>query len=238
MDLGTPLVFAAVALAQYLSPRTPLVLYVAALSQVLPPLAGIRYRSRLPAARRWTIVWFLALIAGDALQLWLRGSSRSNNLWLTAISSPLQNAIMLWTLSLWQQHPLSRLAFRFAIPVLLVALVVIAATMDATDAFNRFTGPFQALLLLAGALFTLVNNAVRDPEGVTKHDWFWITLGISLYFGLRVALPPFTAILLPTHPELVRLAYFVQAWTDIASSLLIARGILCPLPPARSGGFF
>jgi hypothetical protein len=41
-----------------------------------------------------------------------------------------------------------------------------------------------------------------------------------------------------SHQDLVRLAYFVQASADIAVFLLIARGIWCPLPLARSGGFF
>ena len=77
-----------------------------------------------------------------------------------------------------------------------------------------------------------------DPEGVTRQDWFWVTLGVSLYFGLRVALPPFAAMLITSHQELVRLAYLLQAWADIVVFLLIARGIWCPLPQARSGGFF
>ena len=86
--------------------------------------------------------------------------------------------------------------------------------------------------------YTLVTNATHDPGRVTRYDWFWITIGASLYYGLRVALPPFAAMLVGTHPELVRLAYLLQAWADIAVFLLIARGIWCPLPQAHSGGFF
>jgi|SRR5689334_5073459 len=218
--------------------RIPLVLYVASFSQILPILAGARYRLTLPPARLFAILWCIALLVGDGLQLWLRGSTGNNNLWLRAASVPIQNAIMLWTLSLWQRHDVSRLAFRIAIPIFLITLVALIPTVKETGTFDTVTGPFQALLLLAGALYTLVTNAARDPEGVTRHDWFWITIGASLYFGLRVALPPFATILVASHPELVRLAYLVQAWTDIATFLLIARGIWCPLPQARSGGFF
>jgi hypothetical protein len=229
----------AVALSQTPSlRRTPLILIAAALSQALPVIAGIRYNRRLPAARLWTIAWCVALIVGDSLQLWLRGSSGTNNLWLRAASAPIQNAIMLWTLSVMQRHALSRLAFRIAIPLFLLTLVALIPTVGDTGTFSTVTGPFQALLLLAGALYTLVRNAASDPGGVTRQDWFWVTLGASLYFGLRVALPPFAAILMNSHQELVRLAYFVQAWADIAVFLAIARGIWCPLPQARSGGFF
>ena len=145
---------------------------------------------------------------------------------------------MLWTLSLWQRHAVSRLAFRIAIPLFLVALIALLPALRDRNLFDTVSRPFQALLLLAGALYTLVSNAARDPGGVTRQDWFWVTLGASLYFGLRVALPPFAAIMMEAHQELVRLAYLVQAWADIAVFLLIARGIWCPLPQARSGGFF
>lgn len=225
---------------QILTPRrhTPLVLYAASLSQALPILAAFRHGRRLPRERLWTIAWCVALIVVDGLQLWLRRSAGKNNLWLQAASSPIQNAIMLWTLSLWQRHAVSRLAVRIAIPLFLVTLVALIPTVGETGTFDTVTAPFQALLLLAVALYTLVRNAASDPEGVTRHDWFWVTFAVSLYFGLRVALPPFAAVLMNTHLELVRLAYLVQAWADIAVFLLIARGIWCPLPQTRSGGFF
>ena len=64
--------------------RIPLVLYAAGLSQALPVLAGFRYGRRLPSARMWTIAWCIVGILTDGLQLWLRGSSGNNNLWLRA----------------------------------------------------------------------------------------------------------------------------------------------------------
>jgi hypothetical protein len=218
--------------------RTPLVLHVASLSQVLPLLAGLRYRFKLPPARLWTLAWCITLLLGDWVQLWLRGSNGTNNLWARAAIVPIHNAVMLWTLSLWQRQPVSRLAFRIAIPIFLIAVLALIPTIKQTGAFEQVAEPFQALLLLAGALYTLVSNAARDPEGVTRQDWFWITLGASFYFGLRVALPPFATMLMASHLELVRLAYLLLAWADIAVFLLIARGIWCPLPQARSGGFF
>ena len=227
------------ALSQSPAPRRdiPFILYAAALSQTLPVFAALRHGRRLPAARVWTIAWCVAFIASDGMQLWWRGST-ANNLWIREAATPIQNAIMLWTLSLWQRHAVSRLAFRIAIPLFLVTLVALIPTVGDTRTFDTVTGPFQALLLLAGALYTLVRNAASDPEGVTRYDWFWVTLGASLYFGFRVALPPFAAILMNSHEELVKLAYYFRAWADIGVNLLIARGIWCPLPPARSGGFF
>jgi hypothetical protein len=159
-----------------------------------------------------------------------------NNLWVQYVVVPLHNAIMLWTLSLWQEDPVSRLAFRVAIPLDLLALVAFIPAVQSAATFNQFTWPFQALVLLAGSLYTLVTRASREPDRVTSRDWFWITLGVSLYFAFRMALPPFVELMLATNNELTRLAYIVTAWADIAAYILIARGMVCPLPQARSGG--
>ncbi len=213
----------------------PLVMHAASLAQVLPLLAAMRYGTRLPVARRWVAVWCLALLASDAAQLWFRGGGTDNR-WVHYIAVPLHNAIMLWTLSLWQPDPVSRLAFRVAIPLNLLALLAIVPAVQSAAMFNQVTWPFQALVLLAGSLYTLVRRAGGEPDRVTSRDWFWITLGASLYFALRVALPPFVELTLNTNRELARLAYVVSAWTDIVAFILIARGMVCPLPQARSGG--
>ena len=90
--------------------------------------------------------------------------------------------------------------------------------------------------LLAGSLYTLVTRSSNEPDRVTSRDWFWVTLGTSLFFAFRMALPPFVELMLSTNRELTRLAYVVSAWADILAYILIARGMVCPLPQARSGG--
>jgi hypothetical protein len=212
------------------------VLYAATFAQGLPLLAAARYARRLPPARVWIAVWCVALVAGDAAQLWFR-SGGTNNLWVNYVVVPLHNAIMLWALSLWQDDPVSRLAFRVAIPLDLLALVALIPAVQSASMFNQFTWPFQALVLLAGSLYTLVRRSIAEPERVTSRDWFWVTLGTSLYFAFRMALPPFVELMLHTNRELTRLAYVVSAWADIVAYVLIARGMVCPLPQARSGGF-
>ena len=236
MGSGASLIEALAVVAQAV--RYPLVLYAASASQVLPLLAGLRHRTRLPAVRVWVLAWCASVLASDLMQIWVRGHSGNDNRWAQILAVPIQNAIMLWTLSLWQRHAVSRLAFRIAIPLFLVAVFALVPALRDKPTFETVARPFQGLLLLAAALYTLVSNAARDPGGVTRQDWFWVTLGTSLYFGLRVALPPFAAVLMQSNMELVRLAYLVQAWADIAVFALIARGIWCPLPQARSGGFF
>jgi hypothetical protein len=214
---------------------TPWALHAASLAQVLPLLASARYGRRLPPARRWVAVWCVALLAADAAQLWFRAGG-VNNLWVIYFVVPLQNAIMLWALSLWQDDPVSRLAFRVAIPLDLLALAALIPAAQSASVFNQFTWPFQALVLLAGSLYTLVRRSSREPERVTSRDWFWVTLGTSLFFAFRMALPPFVQLTLSGNIELTKLAYVVSAWADIVAYILIVRGMVCPLPQARSGG--
>jgi hypothetical protein len=183
------------------------------------------------------VVWCIALLAGDAAQ-YFTGTGSVNNLWVQYVFVPLQNAVMLWTLSLWQEDPVSRLAFRVAIPLYLAALLALIPAVEVATTFNQITWPFQAFLLLAGSLYTLVKRSIGEPDRVTSRDWFWITLGTSLFFAFRMALPPFVELMLPNNRDLARQAYLVSGWADIVASALIARGMVCPLPPtARSGGF-
>lgn len=215
----------------------PPVLYAASLSQALPVLAAARYGPRLPPARKWVALWCVAMLASDAAQLWLRGiDGTDHNLWVEYVVVPLHNAIMLWTLSLWQPDPVSRLAFRVAIPLHLLALAALIPAVESAAAFNQFTRPFQSLVLMAASLYTLVRRASAEPDRVTSRDWFWVTLGTSLFFSIRVALPPFVELMLRTNPEVTRLAYLVSAWMDIGAFFLIARGMVCPLPQTHSGG--
>jgi len=215
----------------------PFVLHAATAAQVLPLLAAARFGLRLPPARRWLVVWCLTLIASDVAQYQFGiGAAGANNLWLQYIAVPTQNAIMLWILSLWQPDPVSGLAFRVAIPLDVVALLALIPAAQSAAAFNQFTWPFQSLVLLAGSLYTLVKRSIGEPDRVTSRDWFWITLGTSLFFAFRMAVPPFAALMMSSNMELARLAYVFSAWIDILAFVLIARGMLCPLPQARSGG--
>lgn len=215
----------------------PPILHAATLSQALPLLAAARYGPRLPPARKWVALWCVTMLASDAAQFWLRGADgMGHNLWIEYIVVPLHSTIMLWTLSLWQQDPVSRLAFRVAIPLHLLALAALIPAAESAAAFNTFTRPFQSLVLMAASLYTLVRRASAEPEQVTGSDWFWVTLGASLFFAIRVALAPFVGLMLSTNVEFARLAYLVSAWIDIGAFFLIARGMVCPLPQTLSGG--
>jgi hypothetical protein len=211
------------------------IFYAAWIAQLLPPLAALRYRGRLPTARRWIAIWTLMLFVWDGASL-LMAQGAQRNLWLWYVVAPLADCVMLWTLSLWQQHPVARLTYRSAIPIFVAVWIGLVVGIERTDAFSLFAFPFEGVVLLVASLYTLVSRALNEEQGVTARDWFWISLGLSLYYASGAALQPF-ARMLSEHRELVTLAYQTKAWADLTASILIARGMLCPLPPVHSGGF-
>jgi hypothetical protein len=149
---------------------------------------------------------------------------------------PLESAVALWALSAWQPHPFLRLTYRLAIPALAVATAVPLLAFPPQHTFDQILAPLHALVLLIGALHTLLHRSLLAQGALARETWFWTCLGLSLYFGSDVAVRPFAAALLATNPEWVRGVYFARAGAHMVAFALITVGILCPLSPRRSGG--
>jgi hypothetical protein len=211
------------------------VFYAGAASQAIPPLAALRYGRRLPAPRRWIVGWALLLLGNDLTQLAFALSGR-HNLWLRYLVGPVETGVVLIALSLWHGDSVARLALRVAVPVFTLIWILLVALVERTDTFGLVTGPLQALVLLVASLGTLLLR-VRTQEGrLSREDWFWVCTGLSLWYGTAAALEPLSRLLVAEHPSVVSSAYQVKAVVDILASLIITRGMLCPIPPRPSGG--
>ncbi len=208
---------------------------VAAAAQALPPLAALRYGRRLPPARRWIVAWGLVRLLDDGIALSLALEGR-NNLWLRYPFGPLEVALLLIAVSLWHRDSVARLALRVAVPVFTLTWVLLVAFVERTDTFGLVTGPLEALVVLLAALLTLLVRVRTQEGGLLQEDWFWVGTGLSLWFGSSAALEPLSRLLVETHPAVVYSAFQVKAVVDVLASLIIARGMLCPILPPRSGG--
>lgn len=182
-------------------------------------------------------VWTLMLLATDLGRLIL-GSLGINNHWVYYAVMPIGAGLVLWTLALYQTAPVLRTALRLAIPGFLALYVPLLLLVENIGGFSRVAVPLYATVLLGASLITLVHRSLLADGQLASHDWFWISAGLSLYFGSTTLLHPTALILLPTRADLVRGAYYLKAAVDVVAMILLARGVLCPLPQPTSGGSF
>jgi hypothetical protein len=213
----------------------PWIMYAGAASEALPPLAGLKYGRALPLARRWIVAWSLILVATSSLML-IFAMQRRNNHWVTLVSNPFRVAAILMALSYWHSDAIPRLVLRYAIIPFVIIWCLLVFTVESFDQFNLVAAPFRSLLLLSASLGTLL-ILIRHEEGnLLRNDWFWICGGLSLSYGTDVALEPVSRRLVGNHAAMVVSAYQIKMLIDIVVSLIIARGMLCPIPPRSSGG--
>jgi hypothetical protein len=215
--------------------RAPWILYADLVATAFPLASGLVARGRLTPGRRWVVVWSGVFVVANLGALLLGMQSRNNH-WITYVVTPITGALALEAFSTWQTSAIARLAMRLAIPLLAITWVSIVLVLENTNTFSLVAEPFAGLLILAAATYTLISRAFAEPGSLFRQDWFWIAVGMALYAGMAVALPPTAHWLLARHPELVAQAYQIKAAAEILALVLIARGVLCPIPAMPSGG--
>lgn len=214
----------------------PAALYALAASQLLPLAAGLtRWGRPLPVPARWVLGWCAVLVVTDLLSLAV-AFWRGDNLWLQWGAVPLASALALWALAGWQRGELLRLVYRLAIPALVLATVAALLVADPQPTFDQVVAPFHALVLLAASLHTVLHRALRAEGTIGGEHWFWMGMGLSLYYAASVAIAPFAQALLAANVEWVRRAYIARAWVGVLAFVLITMGVLCPLFRRPSGG--
>jgi len=214
----------------------PVALHLAAGSQLLPLAAALTPWGRpLPAPARWVLAWCGVMAATDLASLAVT-LAHGENLWLQWGAVPLASALALWALAGWQRGELLRLVYRLAIPALALATLAVLLLFDPRSTFDEVVAPFHALVLLAASLHTLLARSLRAPGAIGGEPWFWMGLGLSLYYAASVAIGPFAQALLVANVEWVRRAYIARAWVVVLAFVLITTGVLCPLFRRPSGG--
>ena len=214
----------------------PVLLHVASASQALPLGVGLIARGRpLPAPVRWVLVWCAVNLASDASLLWL-AFARGENIWLLYVTTPASGATALWALSGWQSNEFWRVSYRAGVVILLVVAVAVAVTVPQSTMFDQLVAPLHDLVVLVAALHTLVHLTLRSSMAITQEEWFWITLGMALYFAASVAIRPFAQALVVSQPDWVRAAYLVRAGIQTLAFTLVAWGVFWPSYSRRFGG--
>ena len=207
-------------------------IYLAIFSDTWPALAGLSSRAR-QGPRIWIVLFSLLLTLNTALEYSL-GRQSINNHFLTYLWKPVQGAVLLWALSLWQTRPEARLTIRIMIPLFVTAWFALSAFENRNN-FSTMAYPVYALLVLATLAYTLITRSGDATEPITRQDWFWVCIGLALSFGSSGAYQPLAAAFVRTRPDLIIRAQNVRAIINLFAFAGITYGLLCPTQPASSG---
>jgi hypothetical protein len=206
--------------------RIPLILYLGSAAEAVPLVMAAAARRPIRGARLWIVAWCGVLTACNAVTLWL-GSHGVRNLWVAYVATA-ASVLVLWALSFWQTGDTARLTLLMAVVPFLAVGAVLTVLVDDTSNFSRAAEPTAYLVCLAAAAYTLLTRSLGTSAGLLRQDWFWVSAGLALYFGLWSAMGPLSALLVATSPELLSVAYQVAMVLNIAAFLAIARGVTCP----------
>src|SRR5262245_2439329 len=162
---------------------------------------------RRPSAPHLRVAaWCTVLILSDVIMV-IAALLYGSNLWVSYFMMPVEACMTFWILELWQPDDRLRRFYRLVLRVVaLLSAIVILAT-DRVVAFEQWIAPALALVSLAAVVHTLVHRSLRSEQLLTSQDWFWICLGMALFWLMFAPLPPFADALLESNLDWVRLAY-------------------------------
>lgn len=213
----------------------PLIIKATHFAPLAPMLVvGAAWGRNFPAPFGRLLLVCLALMASSAAEVVLAAQGR-NNLWLSWYAMPVDVSLMLWTLEYWQTRPVARRIYRLAIPAVILFTAVMVLATDPTRTFDVWTWPLLALAGLSAAVHTLVVRSLgsRSPLGV--QDWFWVCLGLIVFWISSVPLPAFAQAVINTRESWVISVYVVRAWVLIGAFVLITWGVRQPRTTLFSG---
>jgi len=212
----------------------PVLLYVTSASQGLPVVAAVLAGGRRPPVPHLRLaLWSTLLVLSDSIGV-VVGMLQGNNLWISYLVMPLEACGTFWILEAWQPDERMRRVYRRAIPVTAVLSVLLLVVTNRAVAFEQWIAPALAIVSLVAVVHTLVHRSLRCEQLLTSQDWFWICLGLALFWLMYAPMPPFADALLRSNIEWVRVAYLARAWAIIAAFVLMFWGMLCPRVLARS----
>lgn len=178
--------------------RIPWILYLGAAAEAAPLVIAAAARRPIRGARLWIVVWCGVLTACNAVTLWL-GSRGVRNLWVAYVVIA-ASALVLWALSFWQTGDTARLTLRVAVVPFLAVWAVLTVLVEDPSHFSRAAEPTAYLVCLAAAAYTLLTRSLGASAGLLRQEWFWVSAGLALYFGLWSAMGPLSALLV-TSPS-------------------------------------
>lgn len=188
-----------------------------------------------PTPLRRLAVWSLFLLVTDLLEF-VAGAATGNNLWLEYVVLPLELCFTLWILAAWQPDRRWSRRYEIAIPVIVAVVAVLLLAVDPAAQFYLWIGPVLSLVAVLATMLTLIPRSLLSRTTLTNQDWFWVCLGLALFWACFAPVPPFMQAFLGTRTEWVVGFLLTRAWLTVAAFLLITWGVFCQRLPVRLPG--
>jgi hypothetical protein len=180
-------------------------------------------------------IWALLLVLANALAILLAARSRNNH-WLVYLSTPLIGMAVIAALIGWQVKEIGRLVLRCLLPLYLAGWTLIVFTVEDTNTFSLVAAPFSSLVLLIAISATFVARSMQSLEPLTRQDWFWVCIGMLIFYGVDAGYPPVALLLGRSRPDLLSTAAQARSASIIVAMITVSWGLLCPTTRPQSGG--
>jgi hypothetical protein len=203
-------------------------------SQALPVAAVFGAWGRRPPAPWGRLVdWCVLLILADLVDVAV-GLRYGSNAFTSQITLPLEVGLTLRILAPWQSTPAWRAWYDRALWAILLVVAALLILTDPEETFDIWVSPLLSLLALAALVHTLVSRALRSDRALPDQDWFWVCLGMSLFWAVAVPAPPFLTAFLAAQWAGVVATLIGRGYLNIVAFLLISWGVVCPRVRTRS----
>lgn len=188
------------------------------------PAIAARYR-RVPTAPLKVIAIYCLLGLVQSAYLIALSLKGTSNLWVIHLFVPVQGAMFLWALSLWQIRERERVTVVMSIPLFLAVWAGLTVSVESLDALPKYVKVVEGLLVVGVAAFTLVMRSQNITGPVTAYPWFWVASAMVMYLAFGAIITPVANLLMPHAPDLVVRMYWVNSILLIACNLLFARAM-------------
>jgi hypothetical protein len=200
-------------------------------SALIPITAGWRRRKLLPSPLRWSLIYLIATLAEELVMLYWSRSGRSN-IWIINVYTPIGAIFLGLMFAGWQQRERWRTVIHVVTGIFPVFWGVMMLTVENIHQFPPYTQPVQALLVMAAAAWTLVQRTRHTVSPLTRHSWFWVSVGALFYFAYILLLDPFSSLMLSSSPRLVVVAFEINGVLVTLMNLFWLRAmLLVRIPP-------
>lgn len=204
-------------------------------SALIPISAAWRRRRSLPSPLRWAAIYLAATLAEEMFMLYWSRTGRSN-LWIINVYNPFAAIFLGLMFAGLQLRERWRTVINVVTGIFPVFWGAMMLTVENIRMFPLYTQPVQSLLVITAAAWTLVQRTRYTVSPVTRHSWFWVSVGALFYFVYLLLLDPFSRLLVHSNPQLVTVAHEINGALITLMNAFWLRAILLVRIPSKAEG--